>query len=145
MEISHHSPIQRNGSKFVKVIFTKAEVNSCNSTPLEIIKAPGPGKAILIERAIANVNAGSTPFSSGGQTFGLKYSGVSGAFAIIMQSISAMTSEKASVLAPGVPDGTDTNKLVKNKGISFTANGAVSGGDAGATITMYVWYSEIVL
>jgi hypothetical protein len=64
MAILNYSKACCTGIKLYRRVFTPAEIQSLNSSPILAIPAPGPGKAILLEPRVAFWEFGlSVPFS----------------------------------------------------------------------------------
>lgn len=71
--------LQRVGVSYKDIKLTSTQMDSLNGTPVELIPAPGAGKAIEVLGAFSYIDAGSTPFELGSGTLLFKYTNGSGA------------------------------------------------------------------
>lgn len=65
--------------KFVDVTLTSAQLLAINTTPIEVVAAPGSGKAIVVESVVAFNDFVTAAYSAGTDTLDLKYTNGSGA------------------------------------------------------------------
>lgn len=64
---------ERQGPSFVDVQLTNAQILALNATPINIIAAPGAGRAIVVDRLYLRLEAGTAYTEVGGQDTVLEY------------------------------------------------------------------------
>jgi hypothetical protein len=127
------------------IAITSAQILALNTTPVQLIPAPGAGFAIALEALVLEMTRTSTQYTGGGAV-GPVYAGATGTFLTANQMAAAdVTGTAGSVtrlLGMGSPSG----------GVSLTANTAVqlfagTGNFAAGTGTMkaFVVYSIVTL
>lgn len=69
------NPVIVQSAKKVKITVTSAQLLDLHNTPVQLIAAPGPGKAIQILNVVPQVEFNTTPYEwsnvTGGNTFGI--------------------------------------------------------------------------
>lgn len=122
------------------VTIASAEVLQLNSTPIEIIAAPGAGFAIEVISAVVHVNFNTTAYDAG--TLLILSSGAPGFYQLIANDVLTATTEIYSTFS--AVQGIQLGNLIENESIAVMAN--VSNPNFGdSDITVYVTARKITL
>jgi hypothetical protein len=120
---------------------TAAQINASNTTPVQIVAAPGAGKAIVPIAIVTKLNYAGTPFSTASALYLLAGTSSVGPYWTIMQnaqlagSADAETNTDASDWGGGHFDPASR----ENQPVTIAVNIATSGG-TGATIQVSLAY-----
>lgn len=142
------SIVQANGaaSGYKSVTLTAAQIFAMNGAPVPIIPTPGgANQAILVNKILVEVLAGSTAFTTGGAV-SFVYHG--GAVNVVTGTVAAATingtanSKSYTLLGPAVV--TTGTVVPANTGVDITnATAAFAAGNG--TVVVQIWYDTVNL
>jgi len=120
---------------------TTAEVLALFTTPIEVIAAPGAGKAILVHRMVAAMDYNTTAYVGGaGEDLTLTYTDASGLALTAPLDDSGFIEAAADAIAyaPGVGVSSQGIELTQNAAVmAFMQVGNVATGDSAVDLTVY--------
>lgn len=120
----------------IKRSLTASEINNIGTTQIELIEAPGTGKAIKIISAFARLTWGSTAFDD--NTLDL----VTATGAVKQFSVASFINTSADTLKTFQPESNDDN-IVEDDAIELDGTDSVAVGDS--TVDIYITYEIITL
>ena len=127
--------------EFVKLTLTSVQILDLNATPIEIIAAPGAGKAIQIITAMARVNFNTAAYATNTSLHLLFDTAVDIVFTISNALVA--TSIRIANGAPNTLIGTG-QQIIENKKVDVTSiGGNPTVGDS--TVDVYVAFRTVTL
>lgn len=125
------------------VTLTAAQVNALNTTPVDLIPAPGAGKAIVITSVVAEYDYVTTAFGgvASGDDMRIKYNGGSTIATIETTGFIDQTSDQYRNYT--VPAGELT--IAPNTKVVVDSGGDGTTGGTGSTVKLIVTYKIISL
>lgn len=128
--------------RVAQVNISTSQFLNCGLTPIEIVPAPGVGKAIVRVSYWIDYKYGGTPFqSAGSMSFKFLYDG--GTF--ISDFSEAVLDQTASYIAYGSVPHRSARANIANKSLMMRIEDAVNPTDGNSTAVMSVTYEIIDL
>ncbi len=117
---------------------TSAQILALNSTPVQVVAAPGAGNAIIVDQFTAELVYNSVAYTNSSQ-FYLGYGTSNGGFASSPACPLYFITASANEICIGAPNSTATAAAnVANKALSLMNTGANATGNS--PITYWIWY-----
>lgn len=114
------------------VTVTAAQMDTLNATPVSLVAAPGAGKILVLDRVVAFLDAGATPFELGSGTVDVRYQNSSGGLAAQLTNAFVESATDAYFVAYG----RDVLALV-NQALVLYASADVTAGDGVLYLRLY--------
>ena len=124
-----------------KLTIASADVLTLNSTPIEIVAAPGAGYAIEVLNAVVSINFNTTPYATNIQ---LQLVNPSASNALFAQNTLDASVATRRFLTQQSPIGATDTQILENASLQVSVRtGNPTAGDS--DITVYVTYRIITL
>jgi len=134
--------LEDNLTKYVKVELSSVDILALNTSPKELIPAPGAGKMLVPDLIIVYLQYGTSTYVSGSLNFKL---GGSSTSATPFNSINITQTEDYIEWKPAEKDEVNpTSTYYLNQPFTLlqsSTNPTVGDG----TLTLHIWYKEITL
>ncbi len=122
---------------------SSAEILALNSTPLDVIDAPGAGKAIVIETVTMKINNVVTPYATTTQLELVTDTATNGQ--LMDTAILVSTVDRAGAGFIDSMSGTATTQVIENKKVVLLARGAGDPTAGDGDIELWINYRIINL
>lgn len=117
---------------FIDVALTAAQIDALNATPIELVPAPGAGKALIFLGAFVYLAYGTVAWAGSSETIPIKYQNASGAtVGTITEAFMESTANAYQYIEPV------TAVVLANQALVATANADFTTGDSPITIRIY--------
>jgi len=123
-----------NRMQTLTVALTAAQIIAMGTTPVQILPAPGPNRAYLVDSILFQMKPGSVQFTTGG-TVSFSYAG-GGATINTGNLIPASVINAATGSNTLVPGATATLTVPTNTAINIAASAAFAAGNGTALVTV---------
>jgi hypothetical protein len=124
-----------------QVTITNAQMLALNTTPVELVAAPGSGKMIVLQDVSAKHNYATAAFSDTDLTIGYDDGADLTVTTIdatnFLNNVSASTTRPTNRTAPGAAV-LDASAQIENENLALTAGANPTTG--GGTLTLDIWY-----
>jgi hypothetical protein len=129
--------------KYVKVELSSAEIKALNSSPKQLVAAPGAGKILIPTFAMVKYTYGTIPYAT--NTSGaIDYPSVFNGLIDLSNTSYSGSANKMTYAAMLKDPYSDTLASAENKALTFWNPSAdPTAGDG--TLTVHLWYKEITL
>lgn len=133
-------------AKVIKKSITNAQMLALNTTPIELIAAPGAGKLIVVNKIVAKHQYATAAFSDQDLTVG--YDDGADLTVATVDATNFLNNVSADTTRPSIVpiDGAavlDTSTQIENENIALTASANPTTG--GGTLDLYIWYDVITI
>ena len=133
-------------SKVIKKSITNAQMKALNTTPIELIAAPGASKLIVVDKIVAKHQYLTAAFNDQDLTVG--YDDGADLTVATIDATNFLNGVTADTTRPSIVpiDGAavlDTSAQIENENIALTASGNPTTG--GGTLDLYIWYTVITV
>ena len=127
----------------VAIPITSAQILTLNSAPVQLVPAPGAGKAIVVRELIIEMNRTATAYTGGGAV-GPTYRGAATAVTAVMAAADLTTAGAAQVVRALANNIAGGPAVVANAAIDLFAASADFAAGTG-TMKVFVLYSILTL